>query len=252
MLSQYGILPVVTRYARPRPMGPDHWLANRCEPRRRASKPDASTRTRLSASVLAPAMFLCLLISVFYDLATAGPINCGFPAGAELTRRAAHRGRNGLPRCAISTFLPRRRMRTARAAAAFRRRAARKIIYLAAGCSSIWATGGTATELAMVRDRKFQSISPHQRVSREPDFLDHVGYAGFVHQGGGDQEGLGKLRLQVLGVSLSDALSCRRRRSFGRFRSARFEAASAARKMCLGRPRIRRRRKSTNCPGIRF
>jgi hypothetical protein len=42
----------------------------------------------------------------------------------------------------------------------------------------------------MVRDRKFQSISPHQRVSREPDFLDHVGYAGFVHQGGGDQEGL--------------------------------------------------------------
>jgi hypothetical protein len=38
------------------------------------------------------------------------------------------------------------------------------------------------------------------------------GYAGFVHQGGGDQEGLGKLRLQVLGVSLSDALSCRRRR----------------------------------------
>jgi hypothetical protein len=104
----------------------------------------------------------------------------------------------------------------------------------------------------MVRDRKFQSISPHQRVSREPDFLDHVGYAGFVHQGGGDQEGLGKLRLQVLGVSLSDALSCRRRRSFGRFRSARFEAASAARKMCLGRPRIRRRRKSTNCPGIRF
>jgi len=91
-------------------------------------KPDASTRTRLSASVLAPAMFLCLLISVFYDLATAGPINCGFPAGAELTRRAAHRGRNGLPRCASSTFLPRRRMRTARAAAAFRRRAARKII----------------------------------------------------------------------------------------------------------------------------
>jgi hypothetical protein len=53
----------------------------------------------------------------------------------------------------------------------------------------------------MVRDRKFQSISPHQRVSCEPDFLDH---AGFVHQGGGDQEGLGKLHLQVLGACLSN------------------------------------------------
>ena len=40
MLSQYGILPVVTRYARPRPMGPDHWLANRCEPA------EASVKTR--------------------------------------------------------------------------------------------------------------------------------------------------------------------------------------------------------------
>ena len=49
---------------------------------------------------------------------------------------------------------------------------------------------------------------------------------------------------------IKEAVSCRRRRSFGRFRSARSEAASAARKMCLGRPRIRRRLKSTNCPGI--
>ena len=56
----------------------------------------------------------------------------------------------------------------------------------------------------------------------------------------------------IIGILTKEAVSCRRRRSFGRFRSARSEAASAARKMCLGRPRIRRRLKSTNCPGIRF